>query len=477
MTARPGRIAAWGALLVLLAVVAQAEETERRVVVVTRNYEACAAHRWLLGENWRTQWSAPIEVEVLDLANTAGGLRPAKRVGGLQTHGLAFEGADGRSYTFRSVQKRGDGWLPASLRFGPLGALLRDQASANLPGANLVAATLSRRLGLAVTPRRIVVLPDDPALGPHRDEFAGLTGTLSEYPQPGPDGSPGTFGYTETLTSEELWTASRTGDAANVDARAYLRARLVDWWIGDWDRHPGQWRWGLADPEDGYQPLPEDHDHAFTHFDGVLVLALVRPVLPWVGPYDDAPSLRGMTNNSWWLDAWILAGLDRDAWIEEIDAFEAGVDASVVDDAIAELPRGWRELGGDALRRELEARAAALRRLALEIQASISRIAHLYGSDAADRVEVDCRAGAVDVTLVKAGRATSHRSFLPKRTERIELHLLSGDDRVIYARGSARCEIPLRERESVRLWRGIPAPVDRVRDPRRPGRSRSEPRF
>src|SRR5438046_2023912 len=28
-----------------------------------------------------------------------------------------------------------------------------------------------------------------------------------------------------------------------VDARAYLRARLVDILVGDWDRHVDQWRW------------------------------------------------------------------------------------------------------------------------------------------------------------------------------------------------------------------------------------------
>ena len=57
--------------------------------------------------------STPFEAPVLDLATEAGGLEPVRQVGGLQTAGLALRGADGRSYTFRSLHKEPERLLPA----------------------------------------------------------------------------------------------------------------------------------------------------------------------------------------------------------------------------------------------------------------------------------------------------------------------------------------------------------------------------
>jgi hypothetical protein len=57
-----------------------------------------------------------------------------------------------------------------------------------------------------------------------------------------------------------------------VDAAAFLRARLLDLLVGDWDRHPGQWRWaGFAERDRiVFRPVPLDRDWAFSHLDGRL---------------------------------------------------------------------------------------------------------------------------------------------------------------------------------------------------------------
>ncbi len=49
--------------------------------------------------------------------------------------------------------------------------------------------------------------------------------------------------------------ASPLLEAAGVDARAYLRARLMDVLIGDWDRHLEQWRWARYE-NDGERGIP-----------------------------------------------------------------------------------------------------------------------------------------------------------------------------------------------------------------------------
>ena len=63
-----------------------------------------------------------------------------------------------------------------------------------------------------------------------------------------------------------------------MDARALLKARLFDMFVGDWDRHIGQWDWIRVKGQDKWQPMPTDRDQAFAKFDGlVLAAARVQP--------------------------------------------------------------------------------------------------------------------------------------------------------------------------------------------------------
>ncbi len=75
------------------------------VTAAGEQYRAGAFHRWILGRHYRDLWTAPIEVEVLDLSTFDGGITPLRRGGGRQTKALRFLGSNGREFTFRSVDK------------------------------------------------------------------------------------------------------------------------------------------------------------------------------------------------------------------------------------------------------------------------------------------------------------------------------------------------------------------------------------
>ena len=111
---------------------------ETRVITADKSLGAWAIHEWFLGSNYRDLWTTPIEVDVLDLKTTAGGLCPLFRVGGLQTFGLAMAGADGRSYTFRSLVKDLGQALPEDFRDYLIDDLVQDQLAAILPGAPVI---------------------------------------------------------------------------------------------------------------------------------------------------------------------------------------------------------------------------------------------------------------------------------------------------------------------------------------------------
>jgi len=91
---------------------AQAAET----VTAGVRYGAGWLHRLLLGAHYRDLWTTPVRVPVLDLGGFAGGLTPLRRGGGRETKSLRLQGANGRVYAFRSVDKDPTAALPPDLR-------------------------------------------------------------------------------------------------------------------------------------------------------------------------------------------------------------------------------------------------------------------------------------------------------------------------------------------------------------------------
>ena len=209
-------------------------------------YDASGMYRFLFGTGYRDLWTTAFQVPVLDLATFAGGLVPVGRTGGMQTLALRFRAADGREYFFRSLDKDPSSVLPPDLLGTVAASVVQDQTKSALPTAPAVVSRLLTAAGIPHADPIIVALPDDPALGEFRPVFAGLVGTLE--PRVGGSGPNEHFGGAlEIISTDSLAILVRRSTRDRVDAVAFLKARLFDLLIGDWDRHRDQWRWALFD--------------------------------------------------------------------------------------------------------------------------------------------------------------------------------------------------------------------------------------
>lgn len=111
---------------------------ETRTVIAGKHYKASIFHQFWLGKDYRDLWTTPIELEVLDLHSFAGGLRPVMQVGSMQTLGLALKGADGRDYTFRSIDKDPTRFLPESFMGTLTARVVQDQTAAIHPAGAVI---------------------------------------------------------------------------------------------------------------------------------------------------------------------------------------------------------------------------------------------------------------------------------------------------------------------------------------------------
>ncbi len=408
-----------------------------RRVAIGPQYKAGGLHRWLWGDDYRALWTTPIEVEVLDLATFAGGLTPVLRVGGQQTKGLAMRGADGRDYTFRGVDKDPTSILPEELRDTWARGLVQDQIAASSPLAFLVVDELMDAAGILHTKTRLVAMPDDARLGEFRQEFAGLVGQISEYPGAKSDRNPGFQGALEILKHEDFYARLAAGHGDRADARAFLKARLFDLMIGDWDRHRDQWRWAKFPDQALWQPIPDDRDQAFSRYDG-LVPGLARPRAPFFQSYHaDYPNMKGLTWNGREQDRQLLAGLERQAYKDAAAELQSRITDAVIDKALRRQPPEYVELDAARLAKDLKGRRDRLGRGAEAYYEHLAEKVEVRLSDAAEQVEIERRGGDTQVRAwalgpdgSRSGEPVFDRTLHAKETAEVQVYLGGGNDRV-----------------------------------------------
>jgi hypothetical protein len=419
---------------------------DTRKVVADPQYEAGGFHRFLWGNDYRDLWTTPVTVEVLDLQKEAGGLSPVRRVGGIQTKGLALRGADGASYTFRGLEKDASELLEEELKGTIVEKLLKDQMSAQHPGSELVARGLLEAAGVPVPAWRLVVLPDDPALGEFRKDFAGSVGVFAVYPVPKSEGHPGYLGATEIIDHLTLYKRLASSPEEKADVEAYLRARLMDLLMGDWDRHRKQWRWAKIPGRSAWVPLPEDRDQAFSRYEGFIV-SMGRDRDPRFQAFSPKyATLSGLTNNGREQDRQLLAELPREKYLEIAKDLQHRLTDDMIEQAARRLPAEWYALDAPRLTKALRARRDDLPEIAEKLYLFLADKPDVYLTDHPELIEARRQAnGGVEVTATAAGGTHPaphfHRLFHPNETSEIRLYALGGDDRIVVTGGEGSIEL------------------------------------
>jgi hypothetical protein len=167
-------------------------------------------------------------------------LKPLRTGGGHQTLSLRLADPTGKEWVLRSLEKNPSVLLPLELRETFARDVFDDAMSAQNPFAPLVIPKLAIAADVPHSNPVIGVVGADPALGEYEKLFAGRICLFEERDPLG-----------KSDDSHEMMVALIMDHDDSYDSEAFLRARIFDLFIGDWDRHADQWRW--IDKEKGNQ--------------------------------------------------------------------------------------------------------------------------------------------------------------------------------------------------------------------------------
>jgi hypothetical protein len=387
-------------------------------------------HRFFLGENYRKLWSAPVKLRIFYISKEKGGLKILQRGGGKQTKSLRLQDSTEQQWVLRTIQKYPEKGLPVDLRPTVAKDILQDQVSAAHPFSALTVPPLALALGIPHSNPEIVYVPDDPALGDYRQDFANQV-FLFEEREP--------LDAEKTDNTEKVQRKLQDDNDNRVDEKIVLRARLLDMLLGDWDRHEDQWRWEKIDGkhETIYEPVPRDRDQVYYKTSGLFPWIVSHQWLKskFQGYSDQIRDINGWNFNARYFDRYFLNQLSEDDWKEQIAYVQGKLTDDVINKAIKRMPDTIYQLSGKEIANKMIARRNVLAQQALEYYRFISREVEIPASDKTDKFSINNEAGgnlAVTVNKIKKDgsidKVTYQRTFKPDVTKEVRLYGFAGED-------------------------------------------------
>ncbi|HRO69811.1 MAG TPA: BamA/TamA family outer membrane protein, partial [Chitinophagaceae bacterium] len=233
-----------------------------------------------------------------------------------------------------------------------------------------------------------------------------------------------------------------------VDQQAVLRARILDMFVMDFDRHEGQWEWGAIDHGNGKQfyPIPKDRDQAFYTNEGVIPHIVQWP---WLVP--QLEGLKPKTKNikrfnfaARNFDRFFLNQLTEQDWENITSVFLSMMVDTVIENALKEQPAEIRDISGPKIVNTLKERRKYLAADVMEYYRFLAEIVDITASDKDELINV-ARHDDGSVNLLISDMRTNdtifHRKFDAQDTKEIRIYGFGGRDRFVVGGNNDKIKI------------------------------------
>jgi hypothetical protein len=419
-----------------------------------------AIYNGLWGKHYRDLYGIEVEAKTVDLDTLYGGLKPDIVGGGHQSLTLRLEDKAGRPYVLRGIKKSATRFLKTvafkdknvDFKNTYIEKFVFDFYTTVNPFTPFVMASISKSVGLYHTNPKLFYVPRQNALREFNREFGDALYMIEERPGKGFE-KLASFGNADAiLSTEDVIVNLHKDEKYKIDQRTYIRARLLDMILGDWDRHHDQWRWAEHKVRDSivYTPIPRDHDQAFSKYDGLLLKLILRmPMLRHMQSFeDDIANVKWMNREAYALDLALLRTATKADWLAEAEYLKTHLTDQAIDEAFAQLPPELQDKYVAEIKSKLASRREKASKYATEYFEVLRNVVIIVGTDKKDKFQIirsDDGKTRVKVSRLKKDgeEAISDDVYDAKETREIWIYGLDDDD-VYEVSGHPRNPITIR---------------------------------
>ncbi|MGL4583442.1 MAG: metallophosphoesterase, partial [Flavobacterium sp.] len=419
-------------------------------------------YKFLWGQHYRDVYGTPITAAVGDLTTIKGGLTPTISGGGNQSMSLRVVDKDGKEYVMRGVRKSvsrfvqtavfKDQYVMNSFENTWAEGFIYDFYTTSHPYTPFVLDGLADRIGLYHTNPELYYVPKQAALGRFNDKYGDELYMIEERPSAGYEDEASFGNASEIISTTNLIANLRKSDKYEVDQKAFMRARIFDMLIGDWDRHGDQWRWSEFKEGDKtiYRAVPRDRDQAFAKIDGALLSLIMKlPPLRHMQNYtEDFANPRWINKTAFPLDQYLLKGTSVEDWLTEARDIVSKLDDEALDEAFDKLPKEVQTKEIEEIKRIFKARRNKIEEFLPKYYKQLREYVILSGTDKKDSFNLERLEGG-DILLkqyhIKKDdeELVFEKVYKPSETKEIWVYGLNDED-TFRVTGDEKAKIKLR---------------------------------
>jgi predicted phosphohydrolase len=404
-------------------------------------------HNFLLGTHYRKYYSQLIEVPTVSLDKLYGGVTPMRAGGGHQSKSLRLVNADGKEYAMRALKKSAsrflqsvafkDQYIEDEFENTYAENFLYDFYTTSHPYAPLAVGNLADKIGVFHSNPQLYYIPKQKALGEFNVDFGDELYLVEERPSDSQKDLPN-FGKSEAIiATDELLENLQKDEKYAVDEKEYIKARLFDMLIGDWDRHYDQWRW--AEYKVGnkiiYKPIPRDRDQAFSKYDGALLSILMNiPSLRHMQSFkNDIKNVKWFNREAYPLDVAFLKNATEKDWIAQAKFIQENLSDESIDTAFDNLPAAIQDETIASIKQKLKLRKAELTKYASQYNKVLQKTVIVVGTNKKDLFHIKpISKNQVEITVSRIKKEREElvysKTFDRHSTKNIWIYGLDEDD-------------------------------------------------
>ncbi|WP_457615684.1 metallophosphoesterase [Lutibacter sp.] len=408
-----------------------------------------SVYTWLWGKHYRKYYGTKVLAKTVLLDTLLGGLHPVRKGGGNQSKSLRLVDKNNKEYVMRALRKSATQYLQAvAYKNKYIGHKFDDTFTEDLlmdiyttahPYAPFAVNTLADAINIYHPNTTLYYVPKQNALGEFNDEFGDELYMIEERVTSG-HGDLKNFGYSNKIIStSDLLKKLRKSDKYSVDEDTYIRARLFDMLIGDWDRHEDQWRWAKFNEGKKiiYKPVPRDRDQAFSKYDGVILNLATKivPALKLMQEYDgDIRNVKWFNLEPYPLDAALITKSSFSNWEKQVAYIQQKITDEIINNAFNNLPAEVQDATISDLKKKLKERLDKLPEIAKQYYKQLAKIAIVKGTDKDNLFEIKrLNNGNTSIKIFnikkgKKGRKFYEKVFLSEETKEIWVYGLDDKD-------------------------------------------------
>lgn len=405
-------------------------------------------YKFLFGNHYRNVYGTKVNAPIANLETLHGGLTPVISDGENQWLSLRLQDKEGKQYLMRGLRKSSKQFLQSAifkkayiedkLEDTYVLDFLDDYYTTSHPYADFIVGQMSDAVHLYHTNPKLYFVPKQNALGRYNETYGNELYMIEEHPQQLQLKKTSIENGNGIISTRDLLLKLEEDDTYKVDDAMYLRARIFDFLIGDWNRNEDQWCWLEQNVGNDvlYQPIPRNRDQAFAKIDGTLLMLAnklnpLRHMQHFKANYGNP---RLITKSAFPLDKVFLQNTTLQNWQATAQEVVNSLSDEVIENAFNSLPKEISNQYSNDIIKILKERRSKLIDFSGQYYKELFKYGVVVGTNKKDSFIINTSKKQVIVNHYRikneGDSLVATYKYLPKTTKEIWIYGLDDDDNI-----------------------------------------------